>query len=40
MFFNGLSRTRKTGDIDYLANENQEANLAFSSDAVEGRSIT
>ena len=30
MFFNGLSTTRKTGDIDYLANENQEANLAFS----------
>lgn len=30
MFFNGLSRTLKTGDIDYLANENQEANLAFS----------
>ena len=30
MFFNGLSRTRKTGDIDYLANENQDANLAFS----------
>lgn len=30
MLFNGLSRTRKTGDIDYLANENQEANLAFS----------
>lgn len=30
MFFNGLSRTRKTGDIDYLSNENQEANLAFS----------
>ena len=30
MFFNGLSRTRKTGDIDYLINENQEANLAFS----------
>ena len=30
MFFNGLSRTRKTGDIDYLYNENQEANLAFS----------
>ena len=30
MFFNGLSRTRKTGVIDYLANENQEANLAFS----------
>lgn len=30
MFFNGLSRTCKTGDIDYLANENQEANLSFS----------
>ena len=30
MFFNGLSRTRKTGNIDYLVNENQEANLAFS----------
>ena len=30
MFINGLSRTRKTGDIDSLANENQEANLAFS----------
>ncbi|MST57048.1 stage II sporulation protein P [Waltera intestinalis] len=30
MFFNGLSRTRKTGDIDYLRNDNQEANLAFS----------
>ena len=30
MFFNGLSRTRKTGDIDYLATETQEANLAFS----------
>ena len=30
MFFNGLSRTRKTGDIDYLRNENQEAILAFS----------
>ena len=30
MFFNGLSRTRKTGEIDYLTNENQEANLAFS----------
>ena len=30
MFFNGLSRTRKTGNIDYLYNENQEANLAFS----------
>ena len=30
MFFNGLSRTRKTGNISYLYNENQEANLAFS----------
>lgn len=30
MFFNGLSRTRKTGDIAYLYNENQAANLAFS----------
>ena len=30
MFFNGLSRTRKNGPIEYLANENQEANLAFS----------
>lgn len=30
MFFNGLSRTRKTGDIDYLYNENLEDNLAFS----------
>lgn len=30
MFFNGLSRTRKTGDISYLYNENQEGNLAFS----------
>lgn len=30
MFFNGLSRTRKTGNFDYLVNENQEANLAFS----------
>ncbi|MBO5336026.1 MAG: stage II sporulation protein P [Lachnospiraceae bacterium] len=30
MFFNGLSRTRKTGDISYLYNENQEENLAFS----------
>ena len=30
MFFNGLSRTRKTGDIEYLQNDNQEANLAFS----------
>lgn len=30
MFFNGLSRTRKTGNIAYLYNENLEGNLAFS----------
>lgn len=30
MFFNGLSRTRKTGNIAYLYNENLNANLAFS----------
>lgn len=30
MFFNGLSRTRKTGNISYLYNENLENNLAFS----------
>lgn len=30
MFFNGLSRTRNTGNISYLYNENLEANLAFS----------
>jgi len=30
MFFNGLSRTRKLGDIEYLPNENIVANLAFS----------
>lgn len=30
MFFNGLSRTRKTGDISYLYNENLNENLAFS----------
>lgn len=30
MFFNGLSRTKKTGDIDYLYNENLDSNLAFS----------
>ena len=30
MFFNGLSRTKKTGNIAYLYNENQDANLAFS----------
>lgn len=30
MLFNGLSRTRKTGNISYLYNENKEDNLAFS----------
>lgn len=30
MFFNGLSRTRTTGNISYLYNENLEGNLAFS----------
>lgn len=30
MFFNGMSRTAKNGDIAYLYNENKEANLAFS----------
>ena len=30
MFFNGLSRTKKTGNISYLYNENLEENLAFS----------
>ncbi len=30
MFFNGLSRTRQSGDIDYLKNENIEINLAMS----------
>lgn len=30
MFFNGLSRTRKHGDIEYLPNENIGENLAFS----------
>lgn len=30
MFFNGLSRTQKTGNIAYLYNEYQEENLAFS----------
>lgn len=30
MFFNGLSRTKKTGDITYLYNENLDGNLAFS----------
>lgn len=30
MFFNGLSRLKSTGEIDYLKNENREGNLAFS----------
>lgn len=30
MFFNGLSRTKKTGDITYLYNGNLDSNLAFS----------
>lgn len=30
MFFNGLSRTKKTGNISYLYNENLGSNLAFS----------
>lgn len=30
MFFNGISRSKKTGDIDYLYNPNLEENLAFS----------
>lgn len=30
MFFNGLSRTKKTGNLDYLYNVYQEENLAFS----------
>lgn len=30
MFFNGLSRTKKHGNIDYLPNENLADNLAFS----------
>lgn len=30
MFFNGLSRSRKTGDISYLYNQYQQENLAFS----------
>lgn len=30
MFFNGLSYTKKTGNISYLYNENLEDNLAFS----------
>ena len=30
MFFNGLSRTNKTGEIEYLQNPNLDENLAFS----------
>lgn len=30
MFFNGISRTAKNGDIAYLKNPNKEGNLAFS----------
>jgi len=30
MFFNGLSRTRQSGDINYLKNENIDMNLALS----------
>ncbi len=30
MFFNGLSRTNKTGEIEYLQNPNLNENLAFS----------
>lgn len=30
MFFNGLSRTKKSGNIDYLENKNIAGNLAFS----------
>ena len=30
MFFNGMSRTAKNGDIGYLQNPNKEGNLAFS----------
>ena len=30
MFFNGLSHTKKTGNIAYLYNENLDSNLAFS----------
>lgn len=29
MFFNGLSRTKKSGDISYLKNDNIKGNLAF-----------
>lgn len=30
MFFNGLSRTKQSGNIDYLQNDNLDTNLAFS----------
>jgi len=30
MFFNGLSRLKSAGEIEYLKNENREGNLAFS----------
>ena len=30
MFFNGMSRSSATGDIDYLYNPNRSDNLAFS----------
>lgn len=30
MLFNGLSRTKKIGEIDYLKNEHRQENLAFS----------
>lgn len=30
MFFNGVSRTVKNGELNYLANPNRQANLAFS----------
>ncbi len=30
MFFNGLSRLKSTGEIDYLKNENRAGNLVFS----------
>lgn len=30
MFFNGVSRTTRNGELEYLANPNRQANLAFS----------
>lgn len=30
MFFNGVSRTTSNGELEYLANSNRQANLAFS----------